>query len=59
MQYEITIQACIFLSTLQRMQSRLHRFLQLFYLFECGNAQNTMNITGSWYELEKSNMYIK
>ena len=52
MQYEITVQACNFLYPLQLMQSRLPCFLQLFCLFECGNAQNTMNMNGSWYAPE-------
>jgi hypothetical protein len=52
MQYETTLQACTFLYPLQLMQWRLPHFLQLFFLFECGNAKNTMNINGSWYSLE-------
>lgn len=52
MQYEIRVQACTFLYPLQPMQSRLCRFLQLLCLFECGNAQNTMNMNGSWYAPE-------
>ena len=52
MQYEIIVQACTFLSPLQPMQSRLHRFLQLFCLFECGNAQNTTNMNGRCYAPE-------
>ena len=49
---EITIQACTFVSPLPPLQLRFVRFLQLFYLFECGNAQNTMNMNGSCYAAE-------
>jgi hypothetical protein len=52
MEYEIRVEACTFVCLLLHLWLRVLHLVQLFCLFQCGNAQNTMNMNVIWYVRE-------